>query len=818
MALERLDEARAKVQSGTTSPPPSPPASPPSTPPSPPSPPPAPPSPPPSLPARGGAKAPARGTAAPAGGVKKPAAAPDAAAMGKKPAAPPRSPLSSPKSAPAAGASAEEEAEGSGGSGGKGETEAGALSAADSDAKEVAEATAEVAEMAGGECTTAAASVRAAAEVKPNDDDDDGEEAEIASAHGKSAGGGASSTSGGGGGGGEDPSLPADEYVHNDGGGDDDDDEDGGGGGDDDDDDNLFSYITRAVRKLKSKARSLCHKAKTALKAKPTIAGAKAVAKGTAAGVQHELLRVVEKNWPQFFNRVNELMFRVLQLLVLSSATHVTTLLKLISFTRWAPRPEPDTCGAYFENGIYKVDETIEQLNRTVAENMFLVWFTLLMCPMWLFYMPMLFSKRKTKQHGRGKRHAKLLKLVYLCIGLPIGMVVGVATHLPLMPYLLRVAYRVLSEGRSLCSTKRGGFVRGLGGMITEEATRKPLWDLGGGLLAIIWAYVLVFFDKFWSNIRRLVLLTCGIWTEDMLDEFRILERAAKVHRAQRATLTGDWVCSAADGANGLRWRQLPHRGKPPTYKGKLEHGRHGDVHSLRVALLSGKTAFTADEWAAFAINDLRLNHYVEADSAYFVPDAAQVWCLTYEMEKPVNGTPLHAPPLVAPSSSRPAGVSSPPSPARGASTVAGGNVTSELRDPLKVTLLHKVLSSQPSGLRWRRLARTTNSGEPTPPEGRRSELVQPTLGEALKAKMAQLRPTDAVVFTPEEWAEFAIDASELQPLDHYVAGGCISPCHLSLSPSLPLSHSLTLSLSLSLSLFSPPRSHPFSRSLSRPL
>ena len=64
--------------------------------------------------------------------------------------------------------------------------------------------------------------------------------------------------------------------------------------------------------------------------------------------------------------------------------------------------------------------------------------------------------------------------------------------------------------------------------------------------------HVLFILNAFYSTFRRLILMTCGIWTEDMLDEFMILERASKVHEAERNQPGGSWKADAHDGVGAL--------------------------------------------------------------------------------------------------------------------------------------------------------------------------------------------------------------------------------------------------------------------------
>ena len=70
------------------------------------------------------------------------------------------------------------------------------------------------------------------------------------------------------------------------------------------------------------------------------------------------------------FDRVYELLFKALQLVVLSAANHVTDLIKLYGITQWAPRMAPDTCGVSFdERGTPSYDDTLIAANQVLPTS-----------------------------------------------------------------------------------------------------------------------------------------------------------------------------------------------------------------------------------------------------------------------------------------------------------------------------------------------------------------------------------------------------------------------------------------------------------------
>ena len=273
--------------------------------------------------------------------------------------------------------------------------------------------------------------------------------------------------------------------------------------------------------------------------------------------LQVKIINAMEKQWPKLWDSVFEMLNKIVQLLVLSAATHLTELFKTLGYTRWALKPQTDTCGFdQDDTGEFTFDTKLNRVNSIMAEYIFLIWIVAFMWPLWVFYMPLLFSKRSkesSETHGKGKRYKRLAKIMYLMIGIPLGMIIGILTHLPLVPLLMRLlkCFKGGDQKKKKCRWRMPSM-----NAVKKEILRSPFHDLLGGLLSVLYAYIEVLVHNMYAHLRRLILLTCGIWTEDLLLEYRILERAAKVHKEQRSRLggawTGEWKCLSCGHVNGI--------------------------------------------------------------------------------------------------------------------------------------------------------------------------------------------------------------------------------------------------------------------------
>ena len=169
----------------------------------------------------------------------------------------------------------------------------------------------------------------------------------------------------------------------------------------------------------------------------------------------------------------------------------------------------------------------------------------------------------------------KVVRVTLISLGFVMLLMKRVLCSLPGVPFLFDIwqlvtreeggkwrhhkAWQLPSKAEVKQAALRGEPLRGppdarpTPATFNRDTIRLIISDWFGGLLvAEVIHHVLFILNAFYSTFRRLILMTCGIWTEDMLDEFMILERASKVHEAERNQPGGSWKADAHDGVGAL--------------------------------------------------------------------------------------------------------------------------------------------------------------------------------------------------------------------------------------------------------------------------
>ena len=78
---------------------------------------------------------------------------------------------------------------------------------------------------------------------------------------------------------------------------------------------------------------------------------------------------------------------------------------------------------------------------------------------------------------------------------------------------------------------------------VTKELVRFRIHDSGLGMIVVVLAYVELGIGVWYSALRRLALLTCGIWTEDLLDELEVMHMAHRISDGNPSkSLGGAWL------------------------------------------------------------------------------------------------------------------------------------------------------------------------------------------------------------------------------------------------------------------------------------
>ena len=230
------------------------------------------------------------------------------------------------------------------------------------------------------------------------------------------------------------------------------------------------------------------------------------------------LVRALERSWPIMSDRLYELGFKALQLLVLLQAQHATSLFLLMRYTDWTEYPllfevfkhfswstfrQPTVCGRNYDaNGTLAKDEVLIEVNDDMAVTLFLLWTFCLAWPLYFLYFPSLFSRRRANAASSTTLWEIARKLVRLTVIAPLQLVLDFLTsvllNLPLVPFLIRLSrctesnwyrkvckaaeegkYSVPGDSRALGSKWKavGGDEPKEGNEITNEALSKALLE-----------------------------------------------------------------------------------------------------------------------------------------------------------------------------------------------------------------------------------------------------------------------------------------------------------------------------------------------------
>ena len=348
---------------------------------------------------------------------------------------------------------------------------------------------------------------------------------------------------------------------------------------------------------------------------------------------------------PPLCDITSAILFKGVQLMVLTMASRVVSLLLLFRTTKWASYVDeynlyrPSRCG--LNEGwynLYLADSSMALLDM-------LLWFLVLCIPMCCFFVPMLFASRYkedwhsatifstiTKPDIKNKRLAYMLPtggaqnaflyhavkareswLPYWCCGVRHSWTrlcdtlrcvctfnlkfVYKFVLVPLPPTEMRYTFcwpdiRWLSDCRfSLftCQHICGIFVdfftniccmmplaAGLQGtLLTRYGTKSRVlptprgaglielrhW-LGFGLFTVVFAYLHLIWAAISTSLKRLVLMTCGFWTEELLTSYNMFRRAADIDPARtEARSYHEQIAFTTGRSHGLYWLFIPGLG-----------------------------------------------------------------------------------------------------------------------------------------------------------------------------------------------------------------------------------------------------------------
>ena len=192
--------------------------------------------------------------------------------------------------------------------------------------------------------------------------------------------------------------------------------------------------------------------------------------------------------------------------------------------------------------------------------------------------------------------------------------------------------------------------------------------------------------------------------------------------------------------ASGLKWLKKGHT-----------HGQHLE-NSMLAEALKRKTEFTPQEWGAFGIETLRMDHHVKSGTSFFEPDVSEFGL----RRAPITSTAIHA---VLDGSEISAAVD------MGVNDERLGAAVRSVADKLRMNLstnavekLKRELAAQipASGLQWVKLA--------LPAGGKQRERIK-IFGRDLKDSKLAAALARHAGFTQHEWEELGI--TDLC-MDHY--------------------------------------------------